>query len=60
MAMPLEERKTRHAALYAALLRNDLAKWGDRFLAALDAEKAAPQGKRPQTQAFEEFLSPPR
>ena len=26
------ERKTRHAALYAALLRNDISKWGDRFL----------------------------
>ena len=35
VAMPLEERKTRHAELYAALLRNDISKWGDKFLKAL-------------------------
>lgn len=37
MAMPLEERRRRHDTLYAALLRNDIADWGDRFLAALRA-----------------------
>jgi trehalose 6-phosphate synthase len=35
VAMPLSERKARHAELYAALLRNDISKWGDKFLAAL-------------------------
>ena len=35
IAMPLDERRKRHAELYEALLRNDIADWGDRFLAAL-------------------------
>jgi trehalose 6-phosphate synthase len=35
VAMPLSERKARHAELYAALLRNDISKWGDKFLKAL-------------------------
>jgi len=35
LTMPLEERKRRHAALYAALEENDVSKWGDRFLSAL-------------------------
>jgi len=35
MAMPLRERKARHTELYAALLRNDISKWGDKFLKAL-------------------------
>jgi len=39
MAMPLAERKSRHAALYAALLRNDASLWGDKFLAALVGTK---------------------
>jgi trehalose 6-phosphate synthase len=35
MAMSKGERKARHAELYAALLRNDVSKWGDKFLKAL-------------------------
>jgi len=35
MALPLPERKSRHAALYRALLSNDISEWGDKFLAAL-------------------------
>jgi trehalose 6-phosphate synthase len=35
VAMPRNERKARHAELYAALLRNDISKWGDKFLKAL-------------------------
>ena len=35
IAMPLAERKSRHAILYAALLANDISKWGDRFLSNL-------------------------
>jgi trehalose 6-phosphate synthase len=39
MAMPQAERKTRHAALYAALLRNDISEWGDKFLSTLMGTK---------------------
>ena len=39
MAMPQAERKTRHAALYQALLANDISEWGDKFLAALMGAK---------------------
>jgi trehalose 6-phosphate synthase len=35
VAMPKDERKKRHAELYAALLRSDISKWGDKFLKAL-------------------------
>jgi trehalose 6-phosphate synthase len=35
VAMPLAERKARHRELYAALLRSDISKWGDKFLKAL-------------------------
>jgi trehalose 6-phosphate synthase len=40
LAMPLAERKTRHAALYATLLANDISKWGDRFLSSLMGTKS--------------------
>jgi trehalose 6-phosphate synthase len=39
MAMPQAERRTRHAALYAALLRNDISEWGDKFLSTLMGTK---------------------
>jgi len=39
MAMPLAERKIRHSALFAALLRNEISKWGDKFLSALMGTK---------------------
>ena len=42
MAMPRDERKHRHAELYAALLHNDISTWGDRFLKALDAGRGSP------------------
>ncbi len=35
MAMPLDERRRRHDELVAALLRNDIADWGDKFLKVL-------------------------
>ncbi|HUO01477.1 MAG TPA: trehalose-6-phosphate synthase [Rhizomicrobium sp.] len=35
MAMQQPERRTRHAALYRALLSNDISEWGDKFLASL-------------------------
>jgi trehalose 6-phosphate synthase len=44
VAMPKEERKARHRELYATLLRNDVSKWGDRFLKALGPT----EGKREQ------------
>jgi trehalose 6-phosphate synthase len=40
LCMPLAERKSRHKALYSALLANDISKWGDRFLAALMGTKS--------------------
>ena len=36
-AMSRDERISRHAKLMAALLRNDISTWGDRFLSALTA-----------------------
>ena len=57
MAMPQAERKSRHAALYAALLRNDISKWGDRFLKTL-----VPQDKESEAraaQALRDFIAAP-
>ena len=39
VAMPREERMGRHRELYAALLRNDISKWGDKFLKALGPQE---------------------
>ncbi|HKB96336.1 MAG TPA: trehalose-6-phosphate synthase [Rhizomicrobium sp.] len=50
--MPKDERRKRHAELYAALLRNDISKWGDRFLRAL----SPPSSK--SAQALRDFTSP--
>jgi len=47
LTMPLEERIARHNQLYRALLANDIADWGDRFLAALtDGAIALPKQAR--------------
>ena len=35
VVMPRDERRARHRELYAALLRNDISKWGDKFLKVL-------------------------
>jgi trehalose 6-phosphate synthase len=35
LAMPLEERRERHQAMYATLLHNDIAHWAERFIATL-------------------------
>jgi trehalose 6-phosphate synthase len=35
LAMPLDERRERHRAMYEILLRNDIAHWAERFLATL-------------------------
>ncbi|MBI2714744.1 MAG: trehalose-6-phosphate synthase [Rhizobiales bacterium] len=36
LAMPLEERRARHAANFKMLAANDLSHWAERFLAALE------------------------
>ena len=36
LAMPLEERRQRHAATYKVLVANDLSHWAERFMAALE------------------------
>jgi trehalose 6-phosphate synthase len=35
LAMPLAERRERHAAMYDTLVRNDIAHWAERFIATL-------------------------
>jgi len=44
LGMPLEERRMRHQANYAALTRNDLTQWAERFLGLLDADATAETG----------------
>ncbi|MDO8876298.1 MAG: trehalose-6-phosphate synthase, partial [Pseudolabrys sp.] len=51
LAMPLAERRQRHAENYAVLLRNDLSQWAEQFLATLerprrDQMKAPPHSLR--------------
>jgi trehalose 6-phosphate synthase len=38
LEMPIIERQQRHAALFKALLKNDISRWGDRFLATLTGQ----------------------
>jgi len=42
LAMPIEERRERQAALFRVLSRNDIQNWADRFLGALEREAAPP------------------
>jgi trehalose 6-phosphate synthase len=52
LAMPKEERLSRHGKLIEALTRNDIAAWGDRFLATLTQSRSAVQKRgRAQTLA---------
>ena len=53
VAMPKDERKARHHELYAALLRNDISKWGDKFLKAL-----GPQDRK-REEALRSFIADP-
>ena len=55
LAMPLAERRERHAALFKVISENDIDVWGERFLAALagpassavtPAERSEPVGPR--------------
>lgn len=41
LAMPLTERQQRHAHNFRALRQNDLGRWAERFLSALEAPTAA-------------------
>ncbi len=51
LAMPLSERRERHADNYKALLANDLGQWAERFLTTLE---------RPSREAMQAALPPRR
>jgi len=51
LAMPLAERRERHATNFAALARNDLSHWAERFLAMLEKQPAAAADERPVARA---------
>ena len=42
LAMPREERRERHAAIFKVLAKNDLTRWAGKFLDALDAGEQRP------------------
>ena len=42
LSMPLEERRSRHQALFQVISDNDLNSWGERFLAALTKDGTSP------------------
>jgi trehalose 6-phosphate synthase len=42
LSMSLEERRSRHKQMYEILCANDIAHWGERFLASLTGQTAAP------------------
>ena len=42
LAMPLKERRSRHAALFHLISENDLKTWGELFLAALTQNADVP------------------
>jgi trehalose 6-phosphate synthase len=46
LAMPLEERRQRHAANFKVLAANDLNHWAERFLATLERPHGAAGGRR--------------
>jgi trehalose 6-phosphate synthase len=41
LSMSLEERRQRHAANYRVLAQNDLTRWAERFLNALEGPPGA-------------------
>jgi trehalose 6-phosphate synthase len=43
LSMPLEERRSRHNALFQMLLVHDARDWGERFLSALTPPQASPK-----------------
>ena len=48
LSMPLDERRTRHQALFHLISENDLKSWGELFLAALttDPDSAVAEQRR--------------
>jgi trehalose 6-phosphate synthase len=42
LSMSLEERRTRHQALFQVISDNDLKSWGEHFLVALTNDAASP------------------
>jgi len=42
LSMPLDERRTRHQALFQVISDNDLNSWGEHFLAVLTKDEASP------------------
>ncbi|HEY0266849.1 MAG TPA: trehalose-6-phosphate synthase [Rhizomicrobium sp.] len=60
MAMPLAERKSRHADLYEALLRSDISHWGDRFLRTLMGNATGKAGAARDMQALKDFVGAPK
>jgi len=49
LSMSQDERRQRHAAIFKVLAQNDLSRWAERFLAALEypsAGRAAPLAAR--------------
>jgi trehalose 6-phosphate synthase len=57
LAMPLDERKKRYAELYDTMLRNDVSKWGDRFLKALMGGAKGKADEARDVQALSDFIS---
>lgn len=57
LEMPIAERRQRHAALYEALTRNDIAGWGTRFLAALESAKRPAAERTPFAWTARDSLS---
>ncbi|WP_137044096.1 alpha,alpha-trehalose-phosphate synthase (UDP-forming) [Pseudolabrys sp. FHR47] len=47
LGMPLEERRMRHEANFAVLVKNDLTHWAERFLGLLEGPMAAEAEVRP-------------
>jgi trehalose 6-phosphate synthase len=46
LEMPLEERKERHARMFAHLMTNDVDRWAERFLSALAESRQRPGALR--------------
>jgi trehalose 6-phosphate synthase len=46
LAMPIDERRARHEALFHALAENDIKTWADRFMAALTRPRSVPNWLR--------------
>jgi trehalose 6-phosphate synthase len=47
LSMPLEERRTRHAALFRVISENDIHWWGEHFLTALTKDAGLPLVREP-------------